>query len=277
MENIFNLMKHSSLEKRLQDDNKEKGLSSSEPKTFNKMLEDVRGNSSDQILQKRLAKTYKDDNTPRVTEKKLENKSEIGLKTRGDFDPTHPMDMHENINKLKASKNPLTVAKERFIDKEDGKDLEIEEKNIVSGKPKSQLLSNYKNRKEYNKAMSSYYSDAKKAILSEDAKLYAIYRDAYSKSNDLSKEHLAAIDIINNNKKDILNKLSQVNPYDGFHEDFEDEQTPVERLGDLYEDEDYLSLIMNDQDPNKSNNNLGENDEWLDSKIIEKKDNENKK
>lgn len=231
----FNLKKYKEsrkpYEKLLEDNNKERGFSSEENnKNFNKILDSDRKEKEDVVIEKFLEESRSNDKKiPLNLEGKLNEDTSSWMKNRRD-DGEHPMDYHKKTE-------------DKYV-KDFKKEDEKEEKD-KDNEFKSQLLSNYKTRKDFNRK--NKVASIEESILDADAILYTIYRIASEQGRELEQRELKVVEEINNYK---IEKLSQF--YGGGKEyEFVEESDP-----NIKDKEDLLNRESDKEGYVPSNNDL---------------------
>ncbi len=166
-------------QKMLEDDRKDKGSVTQQqfPHTFQNQLKDVR-TDKDQLVgyQKLLDKSRLDQKDQNSIQYRLQNSG----KHTDDSDKIPPMD-------------------NAFVGKK------ATSKQAKDDKFKSQLLSNYDSREDFNKAVGIKSSDKKEKLVSADAMIYYIYRTAASENRQVNQQQTQILNDINSAKIRILN------------------------------------------------------------------------
>ena len=220
--------------KLLEDNSSEYDLSNEGDKLYDKMLEEERKDDKDHtkdgqlVTEKQLEKEQKTADYE-ILEKKLNDGStklnEFSNKFRNN-DGAHPMDYHKEGEK--EEKKAYNAAKDknlkkRKMDEIAGDQMIGKKTTIVGNDYKSQLLSNYDSREEFEKKNKSI-KKASKNLLEADAYLFAIYKTASDAGRELSPAEQKAVESVTESKIKILAGLDG----QGWHEDFGDESRPIE-------------------------------------------------
>jgi len=202
-------------------------------KNYDKMLEEERKGNTDTtkdgklVLEKQLEKERKTA-TYEILEKKL-NKGKTGLNEfsnsfRND-DGAHPMDYFKEGEKAEVKAYNAARDKnlpKRKMDEIAGEQMIGEKTTIIGNEYKSQLLSNYDSREDFLKKNRAV-KKASKELFDADGYLFAIYKTANDEGRPLSNKEQSAVDNVTETKVKIIAGLQ-----DGWHEDFEDEASPIE-------------------------------------------------
>ena len=197
------------VEKMLRDTIESKEANDSTPVITDKLLEDGRTTPDGlQIKEKRLEKNRVNADENVILEKQMEKNDSL---TKRLNEPSIPITDFA----LEAEKKEETdFAKENKVSQ---KDYDVEfwdayvkqptDKKVYTGSARSQLLSTYNNRKDFEEANQF----AKKAseekvdqIKDADAMLFHIYKTASAENRDLNKDEQQMVNDINSSKLDIM-------------------------------------------------------------------------
>lgn len=210
-------------------------------KNYDKMLEEERKDDADHtdkgslVMEKQLEKEQKTADYE-ILEKKLNTQktdlNEYSSSFRNDKG-AHPMDYFQEGEK--AEKKAYNAAEEKKKDKRKmdeiaGEQMIGEKTTIVGNEYKSQLLSNYDSREDFEKKNKAI-KEASTTLLEADAYLFAIYKTANEAGRPLSEKEQLAVDSVTEAKIKVLAQL------EGWTEDLEDESTPIEIEGDRLEEQ----------------------------------------
>ena len=233
--------------KMLHDNAEEYDLSNDGDKIYDKMLDDERLDNEDTtdsgslVSEKQLDKT-REAASETLLEKKLnDNKTEYNEFSdsfRNDMG-AHPMDYSKEGEK--AEKKAYNAAQDKKLDKRKmdeiaGEQMIGDKTTIVGNDYKSQLLSNYETREEFEKKNKAV-KKASKDLFDADGYLFAIYKTASDEGRGLTAKEQEAVDSITEAKIKIIAQM------DGWHEDFEDEAFPPELQEDEYLQQQELSEL----------------------------------
>ena len=242
--------------KLLEDNSSEYDLGNKGDKLYDKMLEDERKGNKDHtkdgqlVTEKQLEPEQKTADYE-ILEKKLNDGStklnEFSNKFRNN-DGAHPMDYFKEGEKeekkaYNASKDKNL--KKRKMDEIAGEQMIGEKTTIVGNEYKSQLLSNYDSREDFEKKNRAI-KKASKELLEADAYLFAIYKTANDAGRDLSEIEQKAVESVTDAKVKVLAQL------EGWDDEFSDSDPlgiDSDEFGIATLDEDPLDESILDEDP----------------------------
>ena len=196
-------------EKQIAKDNDSKGLEP-ETKVQDKALEKEREGNADmhkggtQITEKQLAKEQRVDNKALTTEAAMDKSPKV-YNFKRNVESAPLMDYHKETEKVAADKfkkeqdktATFTPTAEQGTP---GEQMEGKPKKIVDNKQRSQLLSNFESREEFEKKASSILGD-------QDAVIYNAYKTASSEGREVNESEQNAIVEANRVKSAILHEL----------------------------------------------------------------------
>jgi len=177
-------------------------LRAEKDKNYTKLLEKDRKNpEGDKNYEKLLNDSTRVESSNKITDGQLEAEP----KQRHD-DGVPLMDM---AKKVTTDKNPEEEGKKSFWDAYIGDDIPADQKTkIIGNTQKSQLLSNYDTREEFEKNNPCVKkSESANKLLVADAVLYHTYRVAATEDRDLTDSESKIIEQVNKEKTDILESL----------------------------------------------------------------------
>ena len=187
--------------KLLEKENKEQELEPIEAKNFNKSL-DKKDPKGEQIYEKMLSKYRKDKDTNIITEKQLSTYTDSNGKTTKEVEGEPLMDYFKkfeeeqikDFNKTKPTLPDIKHISDEYI----GEDDPSYNVDVITTGQNSQLLSNYKSRKDFRK------KNKAASLLNEDAKLYQIFRVAANEKRELNQEEINFVNDINAKKARLI-------------------------------------------------------------------------
>lgn len=239
--------------KMLHDNVKDYDLDNDGAKNYDKMLDEERSGNKDTtkdgslVTEKQLDDTRKEASDYALLEKKLNDGNtklnEFSSSFRNDKG-AHPMDYSKDGEK--AEKKAYNAAEDkkrskRKMDEIAGEQMIGEKTTIVGNEYKSQLLSNYETREDFEKKNRAI-KKASKDLFDADGYLFAIYKTASDEGRGLISKEQEAVDNITESKIKIIANL------EGWHEDFGDETYPPELAAEPYEQELELNQLSAEDD-----------------------------
>ena len=174
-----------------------------EAKNYTKLLEKGRKNpAGDKNYEKLLDDSTRVESSNKITDGQLEAESK---QRHNDGVPL--MDM---AKKVTTDKDPKSETKKSFWDAYVGDDIPEDQKTkVVGNTQRSQLLSNYDTREEFEKSNPSVKkSEASNRLLVADAVLYHTYRVAATEDRDLTVSENKIVEQVNKEKIDILESIA---------------------------------------------------------------------
>jgi len=209
---MFNLKKQScsNVEKRLEESNKDSGLSVDDNSgNIDYRLEELRTHPDGmETTQKQLDSVREANENQEITEGALNNtkKGKFNLMKHRVDERQPPLMDYYKTNKKEVVKESEKKRDTDFWDKYVGDQLEGEPTKIVSNTSVSQLVSNYDTREEFEKNNKSI-KEASVKLSDSDAMLYYIYRKAALENREINEEEKQIVTDINSGKVRILEEL----------------------------------------------------------------------
>jgi len=212
----FNLRKHAEktksrkpYEKMMIENNEEFGLEPADNRPYEKQLEDNRKPNKGDKNYEKMMDEVRTASPNTIIEKQMDKAK--GKAGRND-DGIPLMDMGEKTSKAAEEE----FAKKQNSEKKDKVFQETHKKDpvpkggnpdttIINNTQKSQVLSNYDSREEFEKNNKS--ASVESRIKDADALIYHTYRKAYSNARDITQQERRFIDTINKEKKSLLAEI----------------------------------------------------------------------